>query len=290
MNGAFNAEVRMLLCGQCGAALPFTHVGGGQIQCLYCNTVTVVTPRDDRSMSRGPVDEGQRVANLWTQLQSEMRVHPECYAILDDKTGLLLEKNVATAMKMWEDARRKQAVDPALTADDLLWLTISLTMFFTDDRVRCRALWESALESSHDPHHRQYIRCALSRAATKDGDLKAAQAWLDPCDPQPQHLLSDTAYRSAYAYLASARGEIDDVLRALGPSTDSFPLFVSLRVLCNLLRANAFEKRGDVQTATAQLTALIAMAPALATVLPVVAHGNAFLNLCPQSLHAALRR
>ncbi len=290
MSSAFNAEVRMLLCGNCGASLPLTPAGGGQIQCQYCNTVTVVTPRDDRSMSRGPVDEEQRIARLWTQIQVEMRVHPQCYAILDDKTGLLPQKNVATAMKMWEDTRRRQAVDPASTLDDLLWLTTSLAMVFVDDAARNRALWESALESSHDLHHRQFFRSALSRAATKAGDSSAAQAWLAPCDPQPQDLLSDTAYRAASAYLATARGQFDQVVEVLGPRTDSLPLFVALRVLCHLLRANAFEKRGDVQTATAQLSALVAAEPALATVIPAVTHASAFMNLCSQSMHAVLGR
>ncbi len=288
MSGAFNVEVRALICSHCGASLPFVPAGGGQIQCQYCRSVTMVTPRDDRSLSRGPVDERQRVAQLWSQLQSGMQVHPELPALMEN--GLLPERNVATAMKMWEDTRRRQAVDPAAVGDDLLWLTTALSGRFTDDRLRFRALWESALEACPQPRHRQFIRCALCRAAVKDGDLNAAQAWLGPCDPQPQDLLCDTAYRASYAYMATARGHFDHVLQALGMTTDAFPLFFAQRVFCHVLRANAFEKRGDVETATAQLRAVVAAEQGLAAVLPTMLMANAFLQLCPQSMARALGR
>src|SRR5262249_49317305 len=143
--------------------------------------------------------------------------------------------------------------------------------------------------SCHQPRHRQFIRGALCRAAAKAGDPNAAEAWLAPCDPQPEDLLSDTAYRASFAYLASARGQFDAVLQTLGARTDAFPVFFAQRVFCHVLRANAFEKRGDVATAVAQLQAVVAADPGLRTVLPAMAHSNAFLNLCPQSIPYAIR-
>ncbi|MHB8466854.1 MAG: hypothetical protein ACYDH6_17580 [Acidimicrobiales bacterium] len=290
MEGSFDTSVRVLVCQNCGAALPPAPLGGGEMQCQYCRTVTMVAARDDRRLGQGaPVDEAARVASLWGQLGTGMMVHGEVTTIME--RGTLPEKNVATAMKLWDDTRAKGSVDPASVGDDLLWLTSALVNFSAErgDRAKVRALWETALESSKQPRHLQYVRSALCRAAVNDGEDGAAQGWLAPCDPQPPDLMSDTSYRLSYACLVTAQGQFDAVIQALGDKPDSLPFFFSMRLLCGVMRANAIEKSGDVGTAVAQLKAFCAADPDVGFNLPSIATANPRLNLCPQSIPAAVR-
>ncbi len=284
MAGSFDASVRILVCPNCGASLPPVPLGGAEVQCRYCRTMTSVAARNDARLGGGPVDEAARVANLWGQLHIGMQVHPEVTTIMEHST--LPEKNVPKAMKLWDDTRARGAVDPAAVGDDLLWLTSALVNYNSvkGDREKVRALWETALESSKQPRHIQYIRAALCRAAVNDGEDDAANGWLSPCDPQPPDLMSDTSYRLAYAYLSSARGDFDGTLQALGDKTDSLPFFFSMRALCAVLRANALERRGDVDTAVAQLKALVASDPDIGMALPSMAKANTRLNPCPISI------
>jgi len=269
--------------------LPAIGLGGGQVQCQYCHATTMVNPRNDARLGGGPVDEAARVASLWGQLRIGMQVRNlQAVAILQQSD--LPEQNVPTAVQLWEQTRATAAVNPAAVADDLLLLTSALANYYglRGDRPRVRALWETALESSHTPAHLQYIRCALCRAAVNDGDDNAAAGWLAPCNPQPPDLMSDTTYRLAYSSLMTAQGQFDRVVEALGDRPDALPFFFSLRLLCGVFRANAIEKRGDVGTAVAQLKAYIATDRDTAISLPKIARTNARLALCPQSLPLAL--
>jgi DNA-directed RNA polymerase subunit RPC12/RpoP len=291
MAGAFDATVRVLLCANCGAALPPAPTEGGQVQCQYCRSVSIVAARDDGALSqRGPVDEAQRQANLWSQIHNGMQIHAEVAAVTEN--NVLPEKNADAALKLWAKVRETQAVDPVAVGDDLLFLTGALAGYYAlkDDTVAVRAVWESALESCHEPRHRQFIRCSLSRLAARAGDLAAASEWLRPCDPQSDDLLCDTSYRLSYSYLATVQSNFDGVVQALGRTTDALPLFFANKMLCHVLRANAIEKLGDVTTATEQVKSLVAADPTMSAILPMMAKANANLNLCPQSIPAALGR
>ena len=290
MGGAFDAGVRVLICENCGAALPAAPAGGGQIQCPYCRTVSVVAARNDAALSRRePVDEAQRVAHLWSQIHSGLLVHDAVPKLTEH--NMLPEKNLAAAMKLWEETRKRQAVDPASVGDDLLFLTGAIVGYFAlqGDTVKVRALWESALDSCHQPRQQQFIRGSLCRLAAKEGDVAAAEAWLRPCDPQSDDLLCDTSYRLSYSYMATTKGDYTGVLDALGRTTDALPFFFTSRALCHVLRANAFEKLGDVETASAQIQALVDADPTMRMALPAMAKSNPTLNLCPQSFARALR-
>jgi len=291
MAGEFDATVRVLVCQNCGAALPPAQATGGQITCTYCHTVTMITARDDRPLGGGPVDEAQRMAGLWAQVGSAgLAVHQEVAGLMEG--GRLPDANLNAARQMWQATCQRQVADPASAGDDLLWLTSALSDYYgiRGDATTGRALWESIMDICHAPRMQQYIRCSLSRNAAKAGDLAAAQGWLGPCDSQPPDLMSDSVYRLAYSVIMTLRGDFQAVLNALGPRMDSIPLFFAPSVLICVVRANAVEKLGDVAGATGQLGLLIQTDPNLKAMLPILATTNAHLALCPQSMPAALAR
>lgn len=283
----FSADVRVLVCANCGAALPPIGEQGGQVQCTYCHVVTVVGLRDDASLSAGgAVDENARIAGLWRQLDVGFNIHPEVLALMEQSQ--LPERNFDAAMQRWEQTRQI-ASDPAQAAgigDDLLWLTTALVGYFAakGDRVKMRALWESTLDASYGPRQRQFVRGSLCRLSVNEGDLAAAGRWLRPCDPQSNDLCSDSTYRLSYSCLATANGEFDNVIQALGPDPDAFPWFFTMRVISSIFRANATEKRGDLNGAVALLRTATATIPDAGVALRAIQQANARLDLCPQSI------
>lgn len=283
----FSAEVRILACSNCGAALPQVGPQGGTVQCTFCRQSSYVGVRDDGSIATGaPVDEAQRLASLWQQVDVGFMVHPEVTQL--GEHGALTEANVEVARQQWERTRAI-ASDPAqapTVGDDLMWLTTLLAGFYAGqgDRVRVRAFWESTLEASYGPRQRQFSRGALCRLSVNDGDLDAAIHWLRPCDPQPSDLCSDSTYRLSYAFLATAQGQFDNALQALGATAAELPWFFSVRLLSTVVRANAIERLGDVAGAAGQLRQLAAASPDASVVVPSMRQANVALDLCPQSI------
>ncbi len=257
------------------------------VQCTFCRQSNVVGMRDDGSIASGaPVDEAQRVASLWQQVDVGFMVHPEVTQL--GEHGALTEHNVEAARQQWERTRAI-AGDPmqaATVGDDLMWLTTLLAGFYASqgDRVRVRAFWESTLEASHGPRQRQFSRGSLCRLSVNDGDLAAATQWLRPCDPQPGDLCSDSTYRLSYAFITTVQGQFDNVLLALGQTANELPWFFSLRLLATAVRANAIERQGDVARAADQLRQLAAASPDAAAVLPAMRKANVALDLCPQTI------
>jgi LSD1 subclass zinc finger protein len=205
LSSDFDANVRILICGECGAALPPTPLGGGQVACSYCHTVTVVNPRSDVSLATGPVDEAQRMASLWSQIGRGMSVNVQVAALIEN--GMLPARNVTAALQMWQSVRATQVTNPAAVKDSLLTITALLADYYlvNGDVARVRAFYESALEACHEPRHQQWLRGSMCSSAARVGDFDAAGRWLSACNPQPPDLMSDTSYRVAYAYLATAQ-------------------------------------------------------------------------------------
>lgn len=285
--GTFDAGVRILVCSNCGAPLPPAGPEGGTVQCTFCRHSSYVGVRDDGSIATGaPVDEAQRVASLWRQVDVGFMVHPEVTQL--GEQGALTDRNVEAARQHWERTRAiaGDPVQAPTVGDDLLWLTTLLAGYDATrgDRVRVRALWESTLDASRGPRQRQFSRGALCRLSVNDRDLDAANQWLRPCDPQPSDLCSDSAYRLSYAFLATAQGQFDNALQALGRSAADLPWFFSVRFLAAVVRANALERSGDVERAADQLRQLAASSPDAAVVVPRMRAANVALDLCPQTI------
>ncbi len=119
----------------------------------------------------------------------------------------------------------------------------------SNDQRRQRAMFESALEVFFLPRHRQLMRGHLARSAAQEGDLDAAEAWLEPCDTRSDDLDTDSAYRFSRAFVDTRRGEFQEVLRVLGHGADDVPITDTMDTSTTLLRANAWEQLGQVDRA-----------------------------------------
>lgn len=193
------------------------------------------------------------------------------------------------AQMVWSATRKAVVANPGDlgSADRLVWLTIIMrnTLLGNDD-TRVRALLEGALEALMLPRHRQGIRGHLARGAVRENDFTSADQWLAGCDPHNDDLPADSAFRISFAFLSTARNQPHAVLNALGGSFEDVPIDDSMDAVATVLRANAWEKQGQVDTARALLAAYMARGGASA-VESVVKSSPASWQLCAQSLSGA---
>src|SRR5690606_26237386 len=138
-------------------------------------------------------------------------------------------------------------------AERLVWLTLMLRNTLTEQRA-IRALVEGALEVLMLPRHRQLMLGFLSRDAVKEGDLSSGRDWLGRCDPASEELSADSTYRISYGLLETAQGDYTKVLEILGASEEEVPIHDSMDPIAVVLRANAWERLGRVDSAKAELT------------------------------------
>jgi hypothetical protein len=289
---AFSTDVRILACPQCGAPIQLARQGG-HVQCGYCRAPLTVTARDDASLQHGGpslLSEAERMQGLWAQAQSfGMKIlPPEMRAVLAG--GALTADRVGAALGIWRTYCQRASAGEHAAGELAVLMTGSISSYFAvvaKDPQRQRALFESALDSLRDPAQKQVIRCNLARASARAGDMASAQTWFGACDPRSADLQADTAYRVTYAYLATAHGDFRSVLGALGPAPGTVPIALPSRLQACVLRANAIEKSGDIQTAVAQLVAEARALPGGREAIPEIAEASAQLQQCPQSIPLA---
>jgi hypothetical protein len=291
MDGAYSTDVRILTCPQCGAPVHAASAGG-RVACTYCRAPLEVAARNDATVGRlaGPAPtEAERWQGLWAQAQSfrQQPLPPEMSELL--RAGPLTPERIPAALALWRSYCQRGSAGDAASAQYAVLLTGAVAGYFfkTQDRVRQRALLESTLDALPNPSHKQVLRCQLAGAAANAGDLPAAQTWFGACDPHSADLLADTAYRCCYANLATWRGDSPAVLAALGPAPGSVPIATTYSVLSDVLRANAIERLGDVNTAVGQLIASARANAGGAQAMQGIAAGRS-QPICPQSMPLAI--
>lgn len=292
MQTTFSAEVRVLICLNCGAPLE-ANIAGGSTTCRFCNTVNQLTRRNDQAlfqpMAHARLPEPERLRLLRAQ-DGRLLLPPESLKSLFPN-GQLPSWKVPEAMAVWQAVRQELEQTGAADfggAERLLFLTVILGNHFAaqNDALRQRAMFESALEAFSVPRHQQIMRGYLCRSAVRTGDLAAAEEWLAPCDPYSQDLEMDSAYRASRAFIDTAKGDYNAVLRVLGGQKDEVPILDALDPLCTVLRANAWERLGNLEAALAALHAGMADRATMENVVKA----NPSLQLCEQSFATALRR
>ena len=262
MDTSFSAEIRVLLCSNCGAALQM-GLSGGQAQCQYCRAVNQAGMRDERPLvdpamaaTRQQISEDERIARLRMQ-DGKPLLPPPSLAPLFAGGAQLPPWKKQEALAVWQGARQELRTNPTNydAGERLLFLTMVLAnqLGDTPDPVRERAMFESALDVMSLPRHRQIMRGYLSRNATRVGDLAAAERWLAPCDSRADELDSDTSYRFSRALLDTAKRDYNSVLRTLGGRAEDVPTMDAMDAVCTVLRANAWEKMGQPQASLALL-------------------------------------
>jgi hypothetical protein len=262
---------------------------------MYCHAPLAVAARDDATIHRAgpPLTDAERYQGLWTQAANfgAKQLPMEMVQVLQG--GALTVDRVAPALAIWRTYCQRASTGDITAGENAVLMTGSLSSYFVavaKDPVRQRAVFETVLDALREPSQKQVIRCSLARAAAKAGDMQSAQTWFAACDPSPSDLQADTAYRVTFAYLATSHGHLQNVLAALGPTPASVPVALPSRLQIDVLRANAIERLGDVNTAVAQL---VASARALAggrEAIPGIVAVNAQLQLCPHSLPRAMQQ
>ncbi len=247
-SGLFDADIRVLMCASCGAALE-AGLEGGTIPCGYCGVQNLVTVRDERPDLGKPalsaVDEDTRLARLRAQ-DAVPETLPESVRGLVSGDRLDPAKTEA-ALASYLEARRELQEEGRLEAEHRLYaLTLLANELYAqqgDDRRR-RAWLETTLELVWLPRHRQVLRCLLSESAARDGELDDAERWLGPCDARSQDLEADSAYRLARALLDTFAGRHQAVIEVLGAHDGAVPMLDARERECVALRANALEELG----------------------------------------------
>jgi DNA-directed RNA polymerase subunit RPC12/RpoP len=284
----FAFDARVLLCPQCGAPVHVSAVGGS-FTCEYCRSLVVVQPRSEPAPTGQAVPEDQRINELVRQLgayEDDRQFWPPDFAEVA-RVGAT-DENLAHVLAMWQSyCARAKAGDPA-AGDFAVKLTAPLSNYFSvhGQDERRRALFESTLEALPSPAQQEIMRCRLSRAALKAGEVDAARAWLASCDPAPLDLDADSEYRVTAAYVATFDQNFERVLTLLGHSHGSIPVAVSSRTLVVMLRANALEKSGSLDEAVATLLDFAGHSDAhlAERSYAAVMKANSWLDLCSQSV------
>ena len=255
----FNAQLRVLLCPQCGAPVEVSPAGG-VAPCRFCGAQAQIAQRDESldqvlRPQRQPLPEGERLARLRQQAGKPLIPPGNIQHLFTG--GEIPAWKLNEALGVWQAARvESQATGRPDAGEAVYFLAMALSGMFGDqkDAPRQRAVLESSLEALRLPRHRQALRCMLSRLASRSGDPQAAEHWLGPCDPASDDIEMDTPYRYSRAVIATARQDWQGVVQVLGRSTNDVPMLQAVETTCVAFRANALEKLGDVQGATAVLS------------------------------------
>jgi hypothetical protein len=252
MDTSFSHQSRIVMCQNCGGAIQAAPAGG-TFPCGHCGTPNALAPRDDRPVAIAtgapPLSEADRITRLRAQDGKPLLPPPSLQALMPG--GQLEAWKVQEALAVWQATRAQlRGVNDFDAAERLLFLTMALSNQFADDMIRLRAMYESALDVLTLPRHRQTIRGYLARNAARRGDVQAAEAWLAPCDTRSDDLGTDSAYRFSRAFIDTVSGNWNGVIAVLGAGPDDVPIMDAMDPVCAVLRANAWERLGQIQTAT----------------------------------------
>jgi hypothetical protein len=258
MRTMFTAEIRVLLCENCGAPLE-APIDGGALACTYCRAQNVVATRDERPTLGMPavpmpIDEDERMRRLRTQDGRPM-MPPQSLMYLMSGSSFDPSK-VQEAFLVYQATRKEvKATHSPDAAERLYFLTLIASNYLaeTNDDARRRAILETSLDTLFLPRHKQVLRAQLSTAAAREGDLVAAERWLAPCDARSDDLDSDSAWRVTRAYIDTVRGDHRAVLAVLGHLDNQIPIADARDPQAAVLRANALERLGDIPNAVQAL-------------------------------------
>jgi len=254
----FGYEVRVLMCRECGAPLE-AETAGGSFRCDYCGVTNRIMPRQSEArLSHGALSEQDRMARLWAQNGRPIPPPASVKGLLFQ--GEVLASKLKEAIEIFNRTRGEvESSSDYAASERLTFLTLILYNHYVkaNDTKQQRAILESAVEAFKLPHHKQFVLGILSRSAVKDGDLQAAKDWLRTCDPHSDDLRADTTYRIGQALIDTAEGRFDNVHKLLGEGQSDVPIADGYHPLAAILRANAWEKRGHVDTARSLVNAYV---------------------------------
>jgi len=256
----FDVQVRTIECRECGAPVA-TEIQGGQVKCEYCGSVNVVTNRKAASRAgeeRSMADEVARLGRLKAQLENPLSGH--AYDMERPPIGWSAGE-VATssgrqrASQEWNRARAGGTPNTPEEQRKLCWLALSLADVHraTREPLKARAVLETALGFLGDEGHRHLIRCRLASEALDESDLASAEGWLDECNPAPEVIELDSAYRLPLALLRVRQGDAAATLSIVGMQDGDVPMDGAFLNPLTLIRVHALEISGHQSQADKEL-------------------------------------
>ncbi len=286
----FGTQLRVLLCEHCGAPLE-AALQGGRVQCGYCRATNEVRARFDHfdQAHATQLPEPERLARLRMQDQGPAPLPPSIASLAVG--NVLLEHKLTEALDIFQATRREVKVTSGVEPSERLYslaVLLATTAQLKGDFGRVRTVLETALDVVVLERHRTCLRAMLARQAVREGDLESAEQWLAGCNPRSDDLPSDSDYRVARALIDTARGNFPAVLWTLGRNNTEVPIADRLDAAASVLRANAYERSGDVQSAVQVLVDQMGRAGALGRRdIDAFAWTYSTLQLCAASLPRA---
>ncbi len=249
---------RVLACEACAAPLEVA-LEGGEATCRACGGTNVVAARPEAkrlSFSTSGLTEEERLNRLRSQDHKPLLAPDSLKNLVEG--GAIPDWKMQEATLVWLATRKELAATGSFeSAERLFFLTLMFSnkLKGQENLLRKRAMYESAWEAFNLPRHRQMMLCDLASQAARYGDVRSAEKWLALCDPRADDLQADSYWRYARAIVDTIRSDFSAVLRVLGEAYDQVPIMDATDGLCTVLRANAWERQGDVERAKEQLKA-----------------------------------
>lgn len=254
-------------CTRCGQAIPMkqraTFIGPGS------STFPGPQPPTFRAQGGSPLLPPVNIAFLWEgSADGEIPAHRD-----------------AEALVAWQGARSRAAAMDVGAGEEVCMLTRALLLKAENmgDLARARAVAEAGLEVVPLPRQRATLLGMLARAAVRAGDAESGGAWLS-CFEVPQDLQSDSEHRVTAAVLATAYGDFNAVLRAVGDHPDQVMIQDALESMAMVIRVNALEKMGRTAEAVQQLQGLIGRGPGMRNAVERVQQQYHRLALCEMTM------
>lgn len=252
MQTAYDFEIRVLSCENCGAPIQ-TSAEGGQTSCNYCGTPMLVQRRQVGrvQLAHDSGDEQARVAKLRMQVSAPLEQNP--YSTVrpppgcEDLTRAAIPEILAKLEQRWREAAALVRREPSFEHQRLLWWCASqLNQGYglNGKDLERRAVLESTIELLADPGFRHMLFVNLAGAAAGAGDFAAAHRWIEQCDPKPEDIMLDSGYRIGMASVLVREGQFGAVLELVGASVGTVPESHQYRMLFATYRIHALECLG----------------------------------------------
>jgi hypothetical protein len=283
----FSFQLRASCCLQCGQAV--SGPDGGRAQCTRCGQPVELKPRSTFARPTNIPPPAAQHPSLRAQ-DGKPLLPPPNIAFLWENGSQIPPHREAEALAAWQGARRRALAMDIGAGEEICMLTRALAQKVerAGDWTTARAMIEAGLECVPLPRHRAILLGLMARAAVRAGDTQSAAAWL-ACFEQPQDLESESEHRMTAAVVATARGDFNTVLNAVGTAFDEIAIQDALDLQAALFRINALENVGRASEAAHQLQALFAKGPSARNAVESIQGLYGRLSLCRMTMPAVMQ-
>jgi hypothetical protein len=273
-------RLRVLECASCGEPVAGVPMGGRvSLACGYCNA------DDERELVTAKATEATEAPYRGRMRTAGGRPLP--YDLTRPPNGLehlrsvrvrALVRALPKVRAALVDAKRDLVRGEPEDEFRVLWLaaTGANAYLLKGDKVRARAVLETALEVLNVPAYRAMVLARLARMAAIDGATALAEKWLGLTPRGTRVVEAESDIAVAEAFIARARNKPREVLDAIGTRHTQSDFVGPARALAIALRVDAHEQLGE--RAEAYAVWLVGKYP------HTVAQS---LGLCPETRRAA---